>query len=231
MNYNPKVLVVSNSSTKESFWEFSPKENNIELVIEPNPNNILQHSLNEVPNLIVVDIIDQEQSIFKIIKIHKGDSEIPILFLTQNKPEEYIMQAYDAGVDECVIKPISPLLFHAKIKAWLRRSWFVPINIFDPIKVGRVNLIPRERVVVIDNRDPIRLTSLELRLLYVLMRRPGRTISAEELIQKVWGYGKVADNTVLKNSIYRLRKKIEMDPMTPRIIQTVARTGYRLVSE
>ena len=86
MNYNPKVLVVSNSSTKESFWEFSPKENNIELVIEPNPNNILQYSLNEVPNLIVVDIIDQEQSIFNIIKIHRGDSEIPVLFLTQNKP-------------------------------------------------------------------------------------------------------------------------------------------------
>ncbi len=92
-------------------------------------------------------------------------------------------------------------------------------------------MIPSERAVIIDNGAPIHLTNLELRLFYLLMGRPGRTVSAEEIIQRVWGYGQEADNTVLKNTIYRLRKKIEMDPANPLIIQTVASVGYKFNPE
>jgi two-component system response regulator MtrA len=101
----------------------------------------------------------------------------------------------------------------------------------DPLKVGKVNLVPSDRTVVIETGTPIRLTNLEMRLLYILMGRPGRTITAEELIQKVWGYSEEADNTVLKNVIYRLRRKIEVDPANPVVIQTISGVGYKLLSE
>jgi DNA-binding response OmpR family regulator len=231
MSFTPKVLVVSNSMTTGPLWAFSLQEQNFDVVMEQNPTKMLRRWAEEVPNLIVVDINTTEPTLLSMISSLREESVVPVLFLTQNKPEEYILQAYDAGVDECVVKPISPSLFHAKIKAWLRRSSSVPMYALDPLKVGRVNLIPSERAIVLDNGNPIHLTNLELRLLYILMGRPGRTVSAEELIQRVWGYGQEADNTVLKNTIYRLRKKVEIDPANPLIIQTMASVGYKFNPE
>jgi len=81
------------------------------------------------------------------------------------------------------------------------------------------------------NGGVVQLTNLELRLLYYLMNRPGQIVTTEELNQKVWGYTSEADNTMLKNVVYRLRRKIEADPANPLIIQTVVGVGYRLAPE
>ncbi len=128
-------------------------------------------------------------------------------------------------------EPISPSMFHAKIKAWLRRSWSIPMDVLDPLRVGNVHLMPAERSVVIGGGWPIHLTNRERRLLYILMNRPSRTVADEELIQRVWGYNGEVDNTVLKNMIYRLRRKIQSDRAGPEIIQTVPALGYKFVSE
>jgi len=77
----------------------------------------------------------------------------------------------------------------------------------------------------------LHLTNLELRLLYYLVNHAGQTVTTEELNQRVWGYTGEVDNTMLKNVVYRLRRKIEADPANPKIIQTVASGGYKLVGE
>jgi DNA-binding response OmpR family regulator len=83
---------------------------------------------------------------------------------------------------------------------------------------------------MVGGRQKVRLTNLELRLIYYLMSRPGRTISVEELNQRVWGYLGDGDTTMLKNVVYRLRRKIEADPSNPELIQTVVGVGYRLMN-
>ncbi len=75
-------------------------------------------------------------------------------------------------------------------------------------------------------RRRVELTNLELRLLYALMSRPRQTVSSEELIQLVWGDASAADTTVLKSLIYRLRQKLEPNPNSPVVVQTVAGRGY-----
>jgi len=85
--------------------------------------------------------------------------------------------------------------------------------------------------VMLKNGGVIQLTNLELRLLYYLMNRPGQTVTTEELNQRVWGYTAEADNTMLKNVVYRLRRKVETDPANPLIIQTVVGMGYKLAAE
>jgi DNA-binding response OmpR family regulator len=85
--------------------------------------------------------------------------------------------------------------------------------------------------VVIGDGSPIHLTNLEMRLLYIMMNRPSRTVADEELIQRVWGYNGEVDNTVLKNVIYRLRRKIQLDRANPEIIQTVPGLGYKFMPD
>jgi DNA-binding response OmpR family regulator len=231
MSFPPKVLVVSNSLTTGPLWAFSLQERKFDVIMEADPSKLLRRWAEEAPNLIVLDFSAQDKPILSMIQILREESVVPVILLTSNREEPYILEAYDAGVDECIIKPISPSLFHAKVKAWLRRSWSVPTGALDPLKIGKVHLVPSEQTVAIEGGNPIHLTNLELRLLFILMGRPGRTVSAEELIQRVWGYSGEADNTVLKNVIYRLRRKIEAEAAEPPIIQTVAGVGYKFVSE
>jgi two-component system response regulator MtrA len=192
--FAPKVLVVSTSLRTGPLWAFSLEGQRFTVVTETNPLKTLRRWTEEVPNLILLDINAQAPTVLNMVRNLREESVVPVLLLTSNKPEEYILEAYDAGVDECIIKPISASMFQAKIKAWLRRSWSVPMYALDPLKVGKVQLIPDHRVVTIDNGPQIRLTNLELRLLYILMSRPGRPVSSDELIQRIWGYGKEADN-------------------------------------
>jgi len=231
MSFPPKVLVVSNSLTTGPLWAFSLQERKFDVIMESNPSKLLRRWSEETPNLIVLDFSAQDKPILSMIRTLREESVVPVLLLISNKEEPYVLEAYDSGVDECIIKPISPSLFHAKVKAWLRRSWSVPTSALDPLKIGKVHLVPSDQTVAIEEGKPIHLTSLELRLLFILMSRPGRTVTAEELIHRVWGYSGEADNTVLKNVIYRLRRKIEAEVAEPPIIQTVAGVGYKFVSE
>ena len=105
------------------------------------------------------------------------------------------------------------------------------IDHLNPVKVGTLQLFPSEKMVLLQNGGAVRLTNLELRLLLYLMNRPGQIVTIEELNQKVWGYNSEADNTMLKNVVYRLRRKIEQDPANPLVIQTVVGTGYKLAAE
>ena len=68
-------------------------------------------------------------------------------------------------------------------------------------------------------------------LLYYLAGHMGQNVTTEELNQHVWGYTGEVDNTMLKNVVYRLRRKIEADPTNPKLIQTVASGGYKLAGE
>ena len=138
-----------------------------------------------------------------------------------------MLEVYEAGVDECVLKPIHPALFHAKMKAWLRRSWSVPVDMLDSLTVGSFHLVPSNRALVLDNSGPIHLTNLELLLLYYLMGRPGHTVTTEELCQRVWGHSAEGNVAMLKNVVYRLRRKIEADPAKPELILTVRGAGYK----
>ena len=225
------VLVVSNDMATDPLRSLASHGNSFDLIIEPNPENTMVRFVKEAPSLIVIDNNDQKPAILEVIRAHRENSAVPLLFLTKSKSETYLRQAYDAGVDECIIKPISPFLFHAKIKAWLRRSWLVPIYDLDPLKVGCTKLIPSERAVVLDNRNHIHLTGLEVRLLFSLMSRPGKIVSSEELIQRMGGFRKNTDDRYLQYTIQRLRKKIERDPGNPAIIQAIPGVGYRWISE
>ena len=99
------------------------------------------------------------------------------------------------------------------------------------MKIGQIQLLPAEKMIVLDDNQPVRLTNLEVRLLYNLMKRAGHAMSTEELTEKVWGYSGEIDPTLIKNVVYRLRRKLEADPAKPSIIETVSGIGYRLTAE
>ena len=224
----PKILIVSDLQTVSPLWAFNLTPQHWDIGVESHPAKAVERWAEFLPDLIVCDIDSASTSIDLITKLRK-EAALPILLLTFNSSDQFLLEVYEAGVDECVLKPIQPLLFEAKIKSWLRRSSSVPVEVLETIKVDELRIIPADRAVVLDDRDPIRLTNLELRLLYYLMGRPGRTLTTKELCERVWSHHDIGDPATLKNLVYRVRRKIEADPAHPQYIHTVAGIGYRFL--
>ena len=226
----PKVLIISNKPTTGPLWVFSLQQQKLHAVLEPNPSNALQRWEKEIPDLLILDVTLPEVQTLELIKSLRAEMLIPILLLAAAWTEANVLAAYEAGIEDFLVKPVSPSILQAKIKVWLKRSASVSLGVLNQIKVGTLQLFPSEKTILVGNRA-VRLTNLELRLLYYLMNRSGQIVTIEELNQKVWGYSAEADNTMLKNVVYRLRRKIEHNPANPLIIQTVTGMGYKLAAE
>jgi DNA-binding response OmpR family regulator len=227
--FTPKVLIVSNQQTTGPLWVFSLQQQNLNVVLEAVPANTLARCESESPDLIILDITLPEAQILELIRSLRAEMLTPILLLASPRNDEFVLDAYRAGVDDCIPKPVSPSLFQAKVKVWLRRFGSIAVDALDPISVGGLQLFPSEKIAVLKNGSMVQLTKMELRLLYYLMSRSGYTVAIEELNRRVWGYNKELDSTMLKNMVYRLRRKIETDPANPQLIQTVAGVGYKFI--
>jgi len=230
MSSVPKILVISDLQSASPLWAFNFMHQRWEITLEPHPARAVERWAEIIPDLIVCDIDSESVSLELITKIRQ-EAVLPILLLTSNRSEKFLLNAYEAGVDECILKSIDPMLLEAKIKAWLRRASSVPVTMLEALNADDLHLIPAERVVIADAKAPIHLTNLELRLLYYLMGRPGRTLTSEELCHHIWSHHSAGDSATLKNLVYRLRRKLEADPAHPHYVHTVAGVGYRFIGK
>ncbi len=112
----PKVLIVSNQQTTGPLWVFSLQQQKLNVALEAVPANTLARCESESPDLIVLDINLSEPQTLELIKTLRAEMVTPIMLLTPSRSEEYMIETYKAGVDDCIPKPVSPSLFQAKIK-------------------------------------------------------------------------------------------------------------------
>ena len=226
-DWQAKVLVVSDDYDSARIWSFILKEKNIDAVILSSPKEVLHVWSELIPDLVVIDMLSSEFDGISLVSQLREQAIVPILLLTPRNNETHTLEAYQAGVDECVVKPISPALFLVKVKALLRRTWSMPAESLATLQVGGLRLDPTRREVITENEEIIKLTNLEFRLLHILMTHPGWVLTTEDIIQKVWGYYGNGDSNLLKNVVYRLRRKIDPDPANPRYIHTEVGLGYK----
>jgi len=227
----PKVLIVSSEKRDGSFLDFNLLQQPVNVAVETDPARALECFERETPDLLLLDIDLDKGALIDLIGRLRPQMYIPIILLASDGSEEFMLEAYSAGADDCIHKPVSTELLLAKVSIWLRRSWNAGPGILDQIKIGQMQLLPSEKMIVLDDNQTVRLTNLEVRLLHNLMRRVGHVVTVEELTEKIWGYSGESDNTLIKNVVYRLRRKIESDPAKPNIIQTVPGVGYMLTVE
>ena len=219
-NYVPKIFVVCDRTDTAPVWGFILRQQGLIVILETSLDKAVDHWSMEMPDLVVIDIDITHQDPMLLYKKFRAVSVAPILLFLPAHHETQILEAYAAGVDEVVVKPISPAIFLAKIVAWVRRSWTLPVDGLSLVKAGRHRLDPTRRCLIDPNEQEIKLTNLEFRLLHLLMSRPAFVFSAEDIIQSIWGGFGSGDQVLLKNVVYRLRRKIEVDPGHPTLLQT-----------
>jgi DNA-binding response OmpR family regulator len=213
-----KVFVVCDRNDTAPVWGYILKQQGLTVILETSLNRAVDRWTTEIPDLVVIDVTHGDR--MELYKRFRAVSVAPILLFLPAYHETEILEAYEAGVDEVVIKPISPAIFLAKITAWMRRSWTVPTAELSQVKAGKHRLDPARRCLINPSGADIRLTNLEFRLLHLLMSCPSHSFRIEDIIQAIWGAYGNGDQVLLKNVVYRLRRKIEADPSHPEFLQT-----------
>ena len=216
----PKIFVVCDQKDTAPVWGYILRQQGLSVILETSTEKAIDRWTTEMSDLVVIDLDTEHRERMELYKKFREVSVAPILLFLPFHHETQILEAYAAGVDDVVVKPISPAIFLAKILAWKRRSWTVPTDGLSQVKAGKYRLDPTRRCLFDPAEREVRLTALEFRLLHLLMSRPSHVFSAEKIIQSIWdGYGR-GDQVLLKNVVYRLRKKIEADPSRPALLQT-----------
>ncbi len=177
-------------------------------------------------DLVLLDLMLPGMDGFETCRSLRRHSAVPIIMVTARTDTHDVVAGLEAGADDYVTKPFVAKELAARIRALLRRS-----RSGDPgdavLGFGDVEIEP-DAGVVRRGGDEVHCTRTEFRLLCELADHPGKVLTREHLLEKVWGYDYFGDGRLVDVHVRRLRTKIEPDPANPRFILTVRGMGYKL---
>jgi len=188
----------------------------------------------ETTDLLILDLMLPKIDGLEVCRRVRQTSGVPILILTARADEIDRVVGLEVGADDYVTKPFSMRELVARVKAILRRRELLQADLrrtdglADQIVVGPLRLEPACRRVYSNDRE-IALKPKEFDLLLFLARNPGLVLSADQLIEQVWGYDALGDVSTVRVHVHSLREKLEADTAVPRQIETVRGVGYSLV--
>ena len=223
--YAARILLVSDEPTTARTWAFLFAQKGFVSELAGSAGEALALWERDPYDLVVIDEHTPALDGIALCRRLRAMAVNPILLLPVRGEEAQVLRAYEAGADECIVKPISPRLLLAKLLAWQHRAWMVPTKALPKLQAADVQLDPDRRELVMAGDGAVKLTNLEFRLLHLLMSQPGRPFDSDLIVERVWGYDG-GEAALVKNLVYRLRRKIEPDPSQPRYLQMVAGEGY-----
>ncbi len=218
-----KALVVDDDRVLADVVAFTLRREGFQVVQAHDGEAALQRWADEQPDLIVLDVNLPKIDGFTVCRQIRRQADTPILLLTVRDKEDDIVHGLGLGADDYITKPFSPRQLVARAQAVLRRTGKMAAPAIR--QAGGLTLDPSRREVKQSQGQPVNLTPLESKLLDYLMLNAGHILTAEAIIEHVWGV-QGGDRDMLRQLVRRLRAKIEPVPANPSYIQTVAGLGY-----
>ena len=181
------------------------------------------------PDLVVIDQGLPELPGLEVLTRLRRFSNVPVVVLTVRDRQPEKVSALDAGADDYITKPFDTEEFLARIRAALRRGSSeaaLPAVLRGPgIEIDLANRRVRRDGV------PVHLTRTELSLLELLATNPGKLLTHDFLLHKVWGAEYGSESHYVRIYVAQLRRKLGDDPAAPRLILTEPGLGYRWIAE
>lgn len=221
-----KALVVDDDRVLADLVAFTLQREGFQVIQAHTGEGALRRWQVEEPDLVVLDVNLPDTDGFSICRQIRAASDTPIIMLTVRGDEDDVVEGLALGADDYIQKPFSPRQLIARIQAVLRRVGASPVPVVR--RVGDLSLDAGRRSARLGPDRLVHLTSLEAKLLDYLMLNAGHVLTAEAIIDQVWG-ANGGDRDMLRQLVHRLRRKIEPDPASPSLIETVPGIGYALV--
>ncbi|HXF42604.1 MAG TPA: response regulator transcription factor [Pyrinomonadaceae bacterium] len=176
---------------------------------------------------LILDVMLPGIAGFEVVRRFREAGDFtPILILTALDSPEDVIKGFEAGADDYLAKPFELKVFLARLRALIRRSgWRAKSG--QQISVINGRKINLDEYCIEGPEAMIKLTQMEARFLAYLMENPGRVITKEEVLQKVWGLRAETDTRAIDNFIVRLRRYLGDDPTEAKILRRIRGVGYR----
>jgi len=183
----------------------------------------------ESPDLVMVDSSLPGMNTLDLVNEIREFSDVPLIILGDVETDMDRARDLEAGADDCVAKPFSPIELLARVRALLRRTQGVGFRPERSISIGGELTINFATHEVFLSGERVQLTPIEFHLLSELVRNNGRVLTHSLLLEKVWGSEYTNDYSFVKKYIYRLRSKLEYDSSKPQMLLTERGIGYRFI--
>ncbi len=184
----------------------------------------LNAALDAKPDLIILDIMLPKINGYEVCRlIRKEKLDMPIIMLTAKGEESDIVLGLNLGADDYVTKPFSIKELLARSAAFLRRSRQSEQDIYE--FSGFVLDIPARKLSK-DSKE-IKLSPKEFKLLEYFIKRQGRALTRDEILNTVWGYNSFSGHRSVDRFVTTIRNKIEPNPHNPTLIHTIRGIGYK----
>jgi len=184
----------------------------------------LNAALDKKPDLILLDIMLPKINGYEICRLIRQEKlDMPIIMLTAKGEESDIVLGLNLGADDYVTKPFSIKELLARAAAFLRRARQTEQ---DSYEFGDYCLdVPARKLTC--KGDEVKLSPKEFRLLELFVKKPGRALTRDEILNAVWGYDCFVGQRSIDRFVTTLRNKIEPDPHNPAFIHTIREIGYK----
>lgn len=175
-------------------------------------------------DLVILDLMMPGIDGLEVCRRIRSVSQVPILMITARDEDADRILGLDIGADDYIVKPFSPSVVMAHIRAVMRRM-SAPSG-SETLVIGSLSIHLPSLSVTLDGHK-LSLTRKEVELLYTLASAPGRVFTRDNLLTIVWGYEHAGNYRAVDSHIKRLRQKLDAYPHDFFTIATVWGTGYK----
>lgn len=220
----PNILIVEDDAALNNGIALSLRQDSYVLSQAFSMQQAREHLQQQQVDLVILDVNLPDGSGFELCRQIRESSLLPIIFLTANDMETDIVTGLELGGDDYITKPFSLMVLRARVSALLRRM--------DAASSGG-RIVLDHFIFDFDNMQFYRsgqevlLSKTEQKLLKLLVKNRGITLSRALLVDRIWSDGaEYVDENALSVAISRLRSKLERFPAHPEYIHTIYGTGY-----
>ncbi len=227
----PKILLVDDEIDILEFISYNLAKEGYEVYTATNGVEAIKIAEKKIPNLIILDVMMPEMDGIATCEELRKNPEFKntvIAFLTARGEDYSQIAGFEAGADDYITKPIRPKVLVSRVKALLKRtttSTPTETVILDSniISIGNL-LIDKERYLIKIDGEEMILPRKEFELLSLLVSKPGKVFTREEIYSSVWGVNVVVGDRTIDVHIRKLREKIGNDH-----IKTLKGIGYKFI--
>lgn len=223
----PQILIIEDEEDIRELVRYNLERENFSVSEAESGEAGLQAASQKKPDLILLDLMlpgKDGLQICRELKQSDSCSDIPVVMMTAKGEESDIITGLELGAEDYVVKPFSPKVLVARVKAVLRRKTAPAVPSGDDVlQISDMVIHPGRHEVTVNGR-PVELTSSEFRILHFLARRPGWVFTRYQIVDAVHGDDYPVTERSVDVQIVGLRKKLKK---AGEMIETVRGVGYR----
>ena len=220
-----KILVVDDDLVLADVISFTLRRAGFEVLLAHDGVTALERFQADVPSIIVLDLELPRKNGLEVCREIRAVSDTPIIMLTVRDGDEDVVKGLGLGADDYITKPFSPAQLVARTQAVLRRTGRDTLP--RQLAFAGLTLNPERHTLSQTNHEPVQLTQLEFKLMETLVLNSEQVLPTNTLIDRVWGPSG-GDKAMLKQLVYRLRRKLESEGSTT-FIEAIPGIGYALM--